>query len=49
LRSVLALGFPGVPAIVGRGELGAYALPAGARFEDDVMAIDQIFAAQDGF
>lgn len=38
-----------MPAVVRIREFGAHALPAGAGLEDDVMAIDQVFAAPDGF
>ena len=49
LRSVPALRFPDVPAVVRRHEFGTDALPAGAGVEDDLMAIDQIFASSVDF
>lgn len=49
LRGVPALGFPDVPAVVRRREFGTHALPADAGVEDDVIAIDQVFASWDGF
>lgn len=48
LRSLPALGFPDVPAVFRRHELGAHASPAGAAVEEDVMVIDQVFAARGG-
>ena len=48
LRSALALGFPDMPAVVRRLEFSADALPADAGVEDDMVAIDQVFATWDG-
>lgn len=47
LRRVPTLGFAGVPAVVGGRELGAHAMPARAGLADDVIAIDQVFAARE--
>jgi hypothetical protein len=47
LRGPSAGGFAGVPTRAGRNEIRAYALPSATRFEDDVEAVDQVFAAHD--
>lgn len=49
LRSVPALRFADVPAVIRRREFGTHALPAGAGVEDDLMAIDQVFASSVDF
>jgi hypothetical protein len=49
LRGVPALRFPDVPAVAHCCEFRAQALPAGAGVEDDVMAIDQVFASSVDF